>query len=68
MPGTVDIPTAINGSPGFGQYRPDDEGGHNPFALVQVTLRSNRISGIVTFLDTAERFTEFGLPAKLTEN
>lgn len=62
------IPTAINGSPGFGQYRPDDGGGLSPFALVQVTLRDRRISGIVTFLGTADRFAEFGLPAKLTKN
>ena len=32
-------PTAISGQPGFGQYRPDDDGRLRPFALVLVETR-----------------------------
>jgi RNA polymerase sigma-70 factor (TIGR02960 family) len=58
-------PTAINGQPGFGQYRPDDDGSLRPFALVLVETRAGRISGMTTFLGTGERFGEFGLPLVL---
>jgi RNA polymerase sigma-70 factor (TIGR02960 family) len=56
------LPTVINGLPGFGQYRPDPAGGHRPFALVQVETRGAQIVDTVTFLGTAARFAEFGLP------
>lgn len=55
------VPTDINGSPGFGQYRPDD-GALRPFALVLVHTREGRIADSVTFLGSAARFAEFGLP------
>ena len=55
------VPTDINGSPGFGQYRPDD-GALRPFALVLVQTREGRIADSVTFLGSAARFAEFGLP------
>jgi RNA polymerase sigma-70 factor (TIGR02960 family) len=56
------LPTAVNGSTGFGQYRPDEAGELRPFALVLLELRDNRVAHIVTFLGTADRFAEFGLP------
>jgi RNA polymerase sigma-70 factor (ECF subfamily) len=56
------LPTVINGLPGFGQYRPDPAGGHRPFALVQVETNGEHIVDTVTFLGTAGRFAEFGLP------
>lgn len=62
------LPTVINGTPGFGQYRPDDDGGHSPFALIQITPSNGKISEIVTFLGTADRFAEFGLPERLAKN
>lgn len=55
-------PTAISGSAGFGQYRPDDHGVLRPFALVLVETRDLRIGHTVTFLGSAPRFAEFGLP------
>ncbi len=58
-------PTAISGHPGFGQYRPDDRGVLRPFALVVVETRGERIAHLTTFLGTAGRFGEFGLPAVL---
>ncbi|GAA5123895.1 RNA polymerase subunit sigma-70 [Pseudonocardia adelaidensis] len=59
------VPTAINGSPGFGQYRPGPDGALRPFALILLELRGGRVAHIVTFLGTAGRFTEFGLPERL---
>jgi hypothetical protein len=56
------LPTAINGAPGFGQYRPDHDGALHPFALVLLELREGRVAHIITFLGTEGRFAEFGLP------
>jgi RNA polymerase sigma-70 factor (ECF subfamily) len=55
-------PCGINGAPGFGQYRPGDDGVLRPFALVAVEIRDGRIARMVTFLGTQDRFAEFGLP------
>ncbi|MCD2192863.1 RNA polymerase subunit sigma-70 [Actinomycetospora endophytica] len=59
------VPTAISGQPGFGQYRPDERGLLRPFALVLVEPRGDRVAHTTTFLGTADRFGEFGLPAVL---
>ncbi|TMQ86940.1 sigma-70 family RNA polymerase sigma factor [Actinomadura soli] len=55
----------INGAPGFGQYRPGDDGVLRPFALVAIDLRDGLIGRQVTFLGTRHRFAEFGLPESL---
>ncbi len=59
------LPAAINGSPGFGQYRPGPDGVLRPFALVLLELRDNRVAHTITFLGSAVRFAEFGLPDRL---
>ncbi|WP_018331931.1 RNA polymerase subunit sigma-70 [Actinomycetospora chiangmaiensis] len=59
------VPTAVNGQPGFGQYRPDDDGVLRPFAVVLVETRGEGIDHVTTFLGTADRFAEFGLPDDL---
>jgi RNA polymerase sigma-70 factor (TIGR02960 family) len=59
------LPIAINGSPGFGQYRSGADGELRPFALVLVEVRDNQVAHIVTFLGSAGRFAEFGLPDRL---
>ncbi|MFG2243753.1 RNA polymerase subunit sigma-70 [Spirillospora sp. NPDC048823] len=59
------VPCRINGASGFGQYRPGDDGVLRPFALVSVDIRDERISRMVTFLGTQDRFAEFGLPESL---
>ena len=59
------VPCRINGAPGFGQYRPGDDGVLRPFALVTVGIRDGQIAQLVTFLGTQHRFTEFGLPESL---
>lgn len=58
-------PTAINGAPGFGQYRPDGDGLLRPFALVLVETREQQVAHVTTFLATGHRFGEFGLPPVL---
>ena len=59
------VPTTANGSPAFGQYRPDPEGGHRPWALIVLELAGNRIGAWNAFLDTEHLFPLFGLPAHL---
>ncbi|PFG33051.1 RNA polymerase subunit sigma-70 [Sanguibacter antarcticus] len=61
------LPTAINGSPGFGQYRPGLDGRLEPFALLVVEVVSGRVAHLVTFLGSQARFAEFGLPPVVKE-
>lgn len=58
------LPVAINGAPGFGQYRLED-GVHHPFALLLIETSGDKVAELTTFLGTADRFPEFGLPTKL---
>ena len=59
------IPVHANGSPAFGQYKPDPEGGLAPWALQVLEITDGRIARITMFLDTAALFPSFGLPAHL---
>jgi RNA polymerase sigma-70 factor, ECF subfamily len=59
------IPVAANGSPAFGQYKPDPEGGYSPWALQVVEISGDRIVGLNFFLDTERLFPVFGLPDHL---
>ncbi|HTU76392.1 MAG TPA: RNA polymerase subunit sigma-70 [Trebonia sp.] len=61
------VPCRMNGAHGFGQYRPGDDNVLRPFALVAVQIQGRRITQIVTFLGTQDRFHEFGLPDSLSE-
>lgn len=56
------LPVSINGSPGFGQYRPGPNGQPEPFALLLVEVVSGRVAHLITFLGSQARFPEFGLP------
>jgi RNA polymerase sigma-70 factor (ECF subfamily) len=58
------VATAANGSAAFGSYRPDGQGGHQPFALQVIEISGDRIVGHHNFLDT-RLFAAFGLPARL---
>jgi RNA polymerase sigma-70 factor, ECF subfamily len=62
--GSKVIPTvSANGSPAFGQYKPNDEGtGYVPWALQVLELEDGRIKELTFFLDTATLFPLFGLP------
>ncbi len=60
------VPTMANGSPAFGQYKPDpDGGGFIPWSLQVLELTGGRIGGITFFLDTARMFPLFGLPLRV---
>ena len=60
------VPTAANGSPAFGQYKPGDrEGILEPWSLQVLEVSAGRIVGICFFLDTARLFPLFGLPPRL---
>jgi RNA polymerase sigma-70 factor (ECF subfamily) len=57
--------TAANGSPAFGQYKPSENGGYEPWALQVLEVKHGRISELSFFLDTETLFPLFGLPARL---
>lgn len=58
------IATAANGCAAFGSYRPDGQGGHQPFSLQVIEISGDRIVAQHNFLDT-NLFAAFGLPAEL---
>jgi RNA polymerase sigma-70 factor (ECF subfamily) len=59
------IPTvSANGSPAFGQYKPNPDGGYDPWALQVVELSEGRIVEFTFFLDTETLFPLFGLPLR----
>jgi RNA polymerase sigma-70 factor, ECF subfamily len=56
------IPTRANGQPAVATYlRDDDIGPHRAHGVAVLTVRSMRISRMVSFLDTG-LFGAFGLP------
>jgi RNA polymerase sigma-70 factor (ECF subfamily) len=61
------VPTvAANGSPAFGQYKPNEAGdGYDPWALQVLEIQDGRVVELSFFLDTARLFPLFGLPARL---
>ena len=61
------IPIHVNGSPGFGQYKPDPNGGLAPWSVQVLELEPDgrSIAGITFFLDTERFFPLFGLPDHL---
>jgi RNA polymerase sigma-70 factor (ECF subfamily) len=57
------IPTiSANGAPAFGQYKPSDGGGYEPWALQVLEVADGRIVEFTFFLDTERLFPLFGLP------
>jgi RNA polymerase sigma-70 factor (ECF subfamily) len=56
---------AACGSPAFGQYKPDPNGGHEPWALQVLELSGGRIVEFTFFLDTDTLFPLFELPPRL---
>ena len=62
------LPTAANGSPAFGQYRPDPSGGYAPWAIQVLEISGGKIAGMsffLDFLDPERLFPAFGLPLHL---
>ena len=61
----LEAPSA-NGSPTFGQYKPNAAGdGYEPWALQVLELSAGQIVEFTFFLDTAPLFPLFGLPPRL---
>jgi RNA polymerase sigma-70 factor, ECF subfamily len=60
----VPVGTA-NGSAAFGQYKPSEGGGFEPWALQVIEVSRGRIAELTFFLDTERLFPLFGLPLQL---
>ena len=63
--GSILVPTLANGSPAFGQYKPDAQGGYEPWSLQVLEISGERIAVVSFFLDTTRLFPLFGLPEHL---
>ncbi|MEV6028743.1 sigma-70 family RNA polymerase sigma factor [Streptomyces sp. NPDC052036] len=60
------VPVAVNGLPGFAQYKPDpDTGAFSAWAVQVLETSQGRISGFHCFLDTKRWFPLFDLPLQL---
>ena len=55
----------VNGMPGWGQYKPDPNGGREPWSLIVPEVSDGRIVELTFFLDTALLFPLLGLPEHL---
>jgi RNA polymerase sigma-70 factor (ECF subfamily) len=55
----------VNGMPGWGQFKPDPDGGYEPWSLIVPEVSDGRIVELTFFLDTAKLFPFFGLPDHL---
>jgi RNA polymerase sigma-70 factor (ECF subfamily) len=55
----------VNGMPAWGQYKPDPEGGREPWALIVPEVSDGRIVELTFFLDTQRLFPLFELPDHL---
>jgi len=62
----VPVPSGrVNGVQAWGQYKPDPDGGHMPWALQVHDVSGGKFSRLTFFLDTKRIFPEFGLPPHL---
>ncbi len=62
------LPTSANGSPAFGQYKPDPKGGLAPWAIQVIEVSGGRIAAMsffLDFLDPERLFPSFDLPLRL---
>jgi len=59
------VPVNVNGSLGFGQYKPGAQGRLEPWSIQVVEMANGKISGLTFFLDTERFFPLFGLPPSL---
>jgi RNA polymerase sigma-70 factor (ECF subfamily) len=55
----------VNGMPAWAQYKPDPNGGREPWSLIVPELSRGRIVELTFFLDTPRLFPLFGLPDHL---
>jgi RNA polymerase sigma-70 factor, ECF subfamily len=61
------VPLAVNGSPGFAQYRADPDGGHRAWSVQVLEITDGRIGHVHHFLEDfgGEVFEQLGLPLRL---
>jgi RNA polymerase sigma-70 factor (ECF subfamily) len=59
--------SSANGAAAFGQYKPADQGGYEPWALQLLEVKEGRIGELSFFLDTDTLFPLFGLPPRLDD-
>jgi RNA polymerase sigma-70 factor (ECF subfamily) len=60
------VPVGLaNGMPAWGQFKPDPDGGYEPWALIVPEVSDGRIVELTFFLDTVRLFPLFGLPGHL---
>ena len=55
----------VSGMPAWGQYKPDPDGGREPWALIVPEVSAGRIVELTFFLDTQRLFPALGLPDHL---
>jgi RNA polymerase sigma-70 factor, ECF subfamily len=60
--GSVMLPVHANGVLGWGQYKPDQDGGYEPWALQVHEVSGGKLSRLTFFLNTPALFPLFGLP------
>ena len=65
--GSILVPVGqVNGVQACAQYKPDPEGGYQPWGLQVHEVSGGRISRLTFFLDTERIFPAFGLPPHLS--
>ena len=55
----------VNGMPAWGQFKPDPNGGYEPWSVIVPEVSGGRIVELTFFLDTSRLFPLFGLPDHL---
>jgi len=63
--GSILMPVQANGVRAFGQYKPDQDGGYQPWGLQVHEVIGGKISRLTWFLNTSVMFPLFGLPPHL---
>lgn len=56
---------SANGMPTYGQYKPSQNGGYDPWSLMVIAVSGGQVAETIFFLDTAKLFPLFGLPLRL---
>jgi RNA polymerase sigma-70 factor (ECF subfamily) len=55
----------VNGMPAWGQYKPAEDGGYEPWSVIVPEVSDGRIVELTFFLDTQQLFPLVGLPDRL---
>jgi len=63
--GSIMMPVQANGVLAWGQYKPDPDGGYQPWGLQVHEISGGKLSRLTFFLDTSVLYPLFGLPPHL---